>query len=142
MPAWLWIVLGVLLILVAANHLDVQQARRPPQPVDNGWAQIDVQLRRRYDLIPNLVESVKGYAAHERDCSSTSRRPRAARSIASSVPDQAQAENQITARPPAALRRGRELPRPEGQSELPRAPGGAHGHGVEDRVRAQFYNDR
>jgi LemA protein len=34
---------------------------------DNGWSQIDVQLRRRYDLIPNLVETVKGYAKHERE---------------------------------------------------------------------------
>lgn len=34
---------------------------------DNGWAQIDVQLKRRYDLIPNLVETVKGYASHEKD---------------------------------------------------------------------------
>ena len=35
--------------------------------MDNGWSQIDVQLKRRYDLIPNLVETVKGYAAHERE---------------------------------------------------------------------------
>ena len=35
--------------------------------IENGWAQIDVQLRRRYDLIPNLVETVKGYASHEKE---------------------------------------------------------------------------
>ena len=35
--------------------------------MDNGWSQIDVQLKRRYDLIPNLVETVKGYAKHEKD---------------------------------------------------------------------------
>ncbi len=35
--------------------------------IENAWAQIDVQLRRRYDLIPNLVETVKGYASHERE---------------------------------------------------------------------------
>ena len=34
---------------------------------DNAWAQVDVQLRRRYDLVPNLVETVKGYAAHEKE---------------------------------------------------------------------------
>ncbi|MGE0480381.1 MAG: LemA family protein [Phycisphaerae bacterium] len=39
---------------------------RAKNEVDNGWAQIDVQLKRRHDLIPNLVETVKGYAAHER----------------------------------------------------------------------------
>lgn len=59
--------LVVLLILavwfaLAFNRLIALRAR-----VDNGWAQIDVQLRRRYDLIPNLVETVKGYAAHERE---------------------------------------------------------------------------
>src|SRR3954447_6901830 len=64
---WLLIVVVVLVVLIALwvillyNGL-VQKRNR----VDNAWAQIDVQLRRRRDLIPNLVESVKGYAAHER----------------------------------------------------------------------------
>jgi LemA protein len=57
-------VVGALLaiwLIVLYNGL-VQKRNR----VDNAWAQIDVQLKRRYDLIPNLVETVKGYAAHEK----------------------------------------------------------------------------
>ena len=65
----LWVVL--LLVLIAAvvvglvllyNRLVTLRNR-----VENAWAQVDVQLKRRYDLIPNLVETVKGYAAHERE---------------------------------------------------------------------------
>jgi LemA protein len=65
--------------------------------VDNGWSQIDVQLRRRYDLIPNLVETVKGYAAHERELFEHVTEARANAANASDVESQAQAENVITA---------------------------------------------
>ena len=63
---WLLVILGIvllagLLLVLLYNRL-VQQRNR----VDNSWAQVEVQLKRRWDLIPNLVESVKGYAAHER----------------------------------------------------------------------------
>lgn len=64
--------------------------------VDNAWSQIDVQLRRRYDLIPNLVETVRGYAAHERELFEHVTESRSRGIEASSVEDQAQAENQIT----------------------------------------------
>ena len=61
-----WIVLAVVVLLilwvVAAYNKLVSLSVR----VDNGWAQIDVQLKKRFDLIPNLVETVKGYAAHEK----------------------------------------------------------------------------
>ena len=61
-----WIIVAVVVILaiylVALYNGLVQKRNR----VDNAWAQIDVQLKRRRDLIPNLVETVKGYAAHER----------------------------------------------------------------------------
>ena len=56
-----------------------------------------MQLRRRYDLIPNLVEAVKGYAAHERELFEDVTKARAAAEQAGTVQDQAQAENQISA---------------------------------------------
>jgi LemA protein len=63
---WLLVIVGLVLLvglmLVLLYNRLVQQRNR----VDNSWAQVEVQLKRRWDLIPNLVESVKGYAAHER----------------------------------------------------------------------------
>lgn len=67
MPVWLIviIVLVVLLILyIAGTYNKLVNARNK---AEGEWAQIDVQLKRRIDLIPNLVETVKGYAAHEKD---------------------------------------------------------------------------
>ena len=61
-----WVILGLIVLiaiyLIALYNGLVQKRNR----VDNAWAQIEVQLKRRRDLIPNLVETVKGYAAHER----------------------------------------------------------------------------
>ena len=63
----LWILLGVIAALVVALVLLYNRLVTLRNRVENAWAQVDVQLRRRYDLIPNLVETVKGYAAHERE---------------------------------------------------------------------------
>ena len=57
-------VVVILLIVFAATYNGLVRLRNQ---VKNAWAQIDVQLKRRYDLIPNLVETVKGYAKHERE---------------------------------------------------------------------------
>jgi LemA protein len=65
--------------------------------VDNSWSQIDVQLRRRYDLIPNLVETVKGYAAHETSVFEKVTQARADAIGAQSVGQQSVAENQLSA---------------------------------------------
>ncbi len=62
----------------------------------NAWSQVDVQLRRRYDLIPNLVETVKGYAKHESGVFERVTQARAAAVNAQTVKDQAQAENVLT----------------------------------------------
>ena len=63
---------------------------------DNAWAQIDVQLKRRYDLIPNLVETVKGYAKHERETLEKVTEARTRAVGAGNVKDQGLAENQLT----------------------------------------------
>lgn len=85
----------VLLLTVYAvalyNRLVVLRNR-----VDNAWAQVDVQLRRRYDLIPNLVEAVKAYAAHERDAFERVTEARARAIAAGSVGEHAQAEDMLT----------------------------------------------
>lgn len=63
---------------------------------ENAWSQIDVQLKRRYDLIPNLVETVKGYASHEKDTLEKVVQARNAAMNARTVPEQAQAENALS----------------------------------------------
>ena len=63
---------------------------------DNSWAQVDVQLRRRYDLIPNLVETVKGYATHEKETFQNVTEARAQAINAQTVKEQGDAENMLT----------------------------------------------
>ena len=92
----LWVVVGLVVLVLLAlvwiyNRLVTLRTR-----VDNGWSQIDVQLRRRADLIPNLVETVKGYAAHERELFERVTEARARSIGASGVGEQADAENQVT----------------------------------------------
>ena len=64
--------------------------------VRNSWAQIDVQLKRRFDLVPNLVETVKGYAAHEKDVLEKVTQARSMVQSAQSIEQRQQAENQLT----------------------------------------------
>ena len=65
----IWVVLGIVAVLVLLVVWVIAMYNglvRSRNRVDNAWAQIEVQLKRRWDLIPNLIETVKGYAAHER----------------------------------------------------------------------------
>jgi len=66
------------------------------QRVQNAWAQVDVQLKRRYDLIPNLVETVKGYAEHERSTLEKVTQARNMAMAARNPQDRAQAENMLS----------------------------------------------
>ena len=96
MPA-LWVVLGLIGLVFLYGVFTYNRLVRLRVRTENAWSQIDVQLRRRYDLIPNLVEAVKGYAAHEREVFEEVTKARAQAEAASGVKDQAQAENQLTA---------------------------------------------
>jgi LemA protein len=84
------IVLAIVLIGIY-NGLVVKRTR-----VDNGWSQIDVQLKRRYDLIPNLVETVKGYAAHEKEVLEKVAELRSRAMGATNPTEAADANNQLT----------------------------------------------
>jgi LemA protein len=93
----LWIVLAVIAVLLLALILLYNRLVRLRNRTQNAWAQVDVQLRRRYDLIPNLVETVKGYASHERQTFEEVTQARTRAQDARTVADQAQAETALTA---------------------------------------------
>ena len=92
----LWVVLGIVAVVLLWGVVTYNRLVRHRNQIDNAWSQIDVQLRRRYDLIPNLVNTVKGYAAHEKSIFENVAAARSAGIAAKTVPEQAQAENQIT----------------------------------------------
>ncbi|MBW3603456.1 MAG: LemA family protein [Actinobacteria bacterium] len=95
MTALIIIVVVVLLLLVwvvaGYNGLVTQRNR-----VQNAWSTIDVQLKRRYDLIPNLLETVRGYAEHERDVLTAVTAARTSAMEADTVREQAHAENELS----------------------------------------------
>jgi len=94
-----WIVVAIVVAVVLGLTLVALYNRlvRLRNRVDNAWSQVDVQLKRRYDLIPNLVETVKGYASHERATFEEVTNARTRAQQAGSVQEQAQAENVLTA---------------------------------------------
>lgn len=88
---WLVVIALVLYAITIYNRLITLKHR-----VDNAWAQIDTQLKRRYDLIPNLVETVKGYASHEREIFEKISELRYKAMSAGNISEASQANNQLT----------------------------------------------
>ncbi len=84
------IVIGILVVIVYNSLVSLRNI------VKNAWSQIDVQLKRRYDLIPNLVETVKGYAKHEKGVFEEVTKARANAMNAQGVAGHADAENMLT----------------------------------------------
>ena len=94
----LWVILGILGVLIIAFIAIYNGLVRLRNQVKNAWAQIDVQLKRRYDLIPNLVDTVKGYMKHERETleSVTKARNLAQKISGGSVGARAKAETELS----------------------------------------------
>lgn len=93
---WIWLVLALVAIIGLAGVLIYNSLVGARNRVDNSWAQIEVQLQRRYDLIPNLVETVKGYASHERETFEEVTAARAAAQSARTPAEHAAAEEGLT----------------------------------------------
>lgn len=87
------IIIIILIVVIIALYNGLVVAR---QKVRNAWSQIDVQLQRRFDLIPNLVESVKGYMTHEKDVLSQVTELRTSWANASSVGEKATLANELS----------------------------------------------
>ena len=92
----MWYLLGAVVLLVVLLFSMYNRFVTLRQRVRNAWSQIEVQLKRRYDLIPNLVNTVKGYAAHEQETFAKVTQARAAAMGAQDVNAQSQAENALT----------------------------------------------
>ncbi len=92
----LWIVLGIIVILVLFIIGAYNSLVRLRNQVKNAWAQIDVQLKRRHDLIPNLIETVKGYMTHERETLTKITEARSNAMSANTISEKAQAEGVLS----------------------------------------------
>jgi LemA protein len=91
-----WIILGIVVLVILWVFVTYNGLVTKRNRVDNSWGQIEVQTKRRYDLIPNLVETVKGYATHERETFERVIQARNTAQAATGPADQAQAENLLT----------------------------------------------
>ncbi|MDP9299114.1 MAG: LemA family protein [Actinomycetota bacterium] len=93
-----WIILGIIVIVALGAVVSYNRFVSQKQMIKDAWANIDTELRRRYDLIPNLVETVKGYASHEREVFENVTKARAAATAATGSPaEQAAAEGPFVA---------------------------------------------
>jgi LemA protein len=98
MAVWAWVIIGIVVVLILWFVFIFNGLVRLRNQVKNAWAQIDVQLKRRHDLIPNLVETVKGYKDFERATleAVTKARNVAQQAIGQGVGAQAKAEGELS----------------------------------------------
>lgn len=97
MAQWIiWIIIGLVSLFILWLIISYNRFVSIRNQVNNAWAQIDVQLKRRTDLIPNLINTVKGYAKHERETLDSVTKARSALMDAQSPKENAEADNMLT----------------------------------------------
>ena len=116
------IVAGILILLILFVIGIYNALVRLRNQVDNAWSQIDVQLKRRHDLIPNLVETAKGYMKHERGTFEAITEARS-RAMGAKTVSEASKAHPIAE---VAVCGGRGLPGPQGKPKFPRSSGRAN----------------
>ncbi len=84
---WIWLIIAVVIVIVLLFISVYNKLVKERNKVSNSWSQIDVQLKRRFDLIPNLVETIKGYAGHEKSILESFANARASYQAASEAED-------------------------------------------------------
>ena len=92
----IWIILGIVVVLIIAVIGMYNSLVQSKIKVDNAWSQIDVQLQRTFDLIPNFVETVKGYMTHEKETFEKIASLRTSWANANSVSEKAELDNQLS----------------------------------------------
>lgn len=92
----IWIIVAIIVILIIAFISMYNNLVSLKMKVDNSWSQIDVQLQRRFDLIPNFIETVKGYASHESETFEKITKLRTSWTTAGTIPEKAEIDNQLS----------------------------------------------
>ncbi len=130
------IVVIVLILVLSYNRFVILRTR-----IDNAWAQIDVQLKRRFDLIPNLVETVKGYAKHEKKVFTQVTEARSALMNAKTIQEKAKANNQLTATLKTLFAVAEAYPKLEASENFKMLQEELSGTESKIAYSRQFYND-
>lgn len=90
---WIILIIAVIIIAIISMYNSLVSSRIK---IDNAWSQIDVQLQRRFDLIPNFVETVKGYTSHESETFEKIAKLRTSWANAGTIPEKAELDNQLS----------------------------------------------
>ncbi len=137
----LWILIGVIVLLVLWFILSYNSFIRLRNRVNNAWSQIDIQLKRRFDLIPNLIESVKGYMKHEKSVLTEVTKARTSFLNAKGPADMAKAEGMLEGALKSIFAVAESYPKLEASQNFIQLQEELSGTESKISYARQFYND-